>query len=293
MFLEHEVNKNVTVYKVDEFFKMPLEVVKETSSQGLLLFVNFKKDQENEYSSVLDDYNIQTKKEHTIIDLVNNDVGVSQIKENTYKQFIQIAITKEFLKDNLSLNKNTEKIFEFFEKPKTIENLSYKKTDYKSQCIAHEIFNNELEKDLGKLFLESKVLELLYVEFSKLIYNDEKVNPKVKLNKEDKEAIFYAKEILSQRIENPPSIKELSRIVALNELKLKTGFHHFFKDTPYNISLEYRLKKAKTLLETSEYNVNEIASKIGYKYVQSFSNTFYKRFGVRPKDIMKTRKYYY
>ncbi len=50
---------------------------------------------------------------------------------------------------------------------------------------------------------------------------------------------------------------------------------------------------AKQLLESTEYSVSEVAFYVGYKIQQSFSNAFFQFFGVRPKDIMKTRKYYY
>jgi len=53
------------------------------------------------------------------------------------------------------------------------------------------------------------------------------------------------------------------------------------------------MQKAKILLKESEYNINEIALLVGYSYAQNFSNAFLKRFGIRPKEIMKTRKYYY
>ena len=53
------------------------------------------------------------------------------------------------------------------------------------------------------------------------------------------------------------------------------------------------MQEAKKLLEQSEYDINEIALKTGYKYSYNFSNAFIKRFGIRPKDLMKNRKYYY
>ncbi len=51
--------------------------------------------------------------------------------------------------------------------------------------------------------------------------------------------------------------------------------------------------EAKRLLELSEYNINEIALKVGYRHSCNFTTAFLKRFGVRPKDVMKSRKYYY
>ncbi len=88
-------------------------------------------------------------------------------------------------------------------------------------------------------------------------------------------------------------MKELARIVAINDLKLKVGFHKFFNETPYSVSVEGRLQESKKLLDSSELNINEISELVGYKYASNFTQAFLKKFGVLPKDLMKSRKYYY
>jgi len=292
--MEYKINDNILLYKVDQHYEEDLEVTLQTDSQSLILYVNLNKDQENQYKSLLSDYEITTKKDHTIIDIINKDTGISTMKKGTYKQFLQVVLTKEFLEENLPLNKSTEKLIDFFEGNGNIKNISYKQTNTKTQSIAYEIFHNSYNKDLEKLYMESKVLELLYTELDSLLQKmPKKLNSKVKLSKQDKDAIFEAKKILSQNLQNPPSIKSLAKQVAINELKLKVGFNHFFNESPYNVSLEYRLQKAKNLLEASELNIAEISYQTGYKYPQNFSNAFFKRFGVRPIDFIKSRKYYY
>ena len=94
-------------------------------------------------------------------------------------------------------------------------------------------------------------------------------------------------------MKNPPNLTELSKLVNLNEFKLKYGFKKLFNITPYNFLLEHKLFHAKNLLENGDMNVSEIAAIVGYKQLHGFSNAFVKRFGVRPKDLMKSRKYYY
>ncbi len=294
MINEYKINNHITLHKVDKLFDQDITSIRKNNINGLILYINFQKDNENEYTSLLNDYNIKTKKNHTIIDIINEDEGISKIKKNTHKQFIQLVIEKDFLKDLIPENKNNEKFINFFKSNKNIENVSYKKTNQKTQLLAHEIFNNNFDNKLEKLFIESKVLELIYTEFKSLFYDNKTIiNKTIKLSSTDKDAIYKAREILINNISNPPNIKELARLVAINDLKLKIGFHQFFNETPYSISLEYRLQEAKSLLEKSELNINEISKKVGYKYTPSFSNAFIKRFGLRPKDIMKTRTYYY
>ncbi len=48
------------------------------------------------------------------------------------------------------------------------------------------------------------------------------------------------------------------------------------------VSTGYRLQKAKSLLETSDLKVSEVAWKVGYKDVSHFSRSFHEMFGFSP-----------
>ena len=258
---------------------------------ALSIHINIKG--EANHKSVICDYFGRTLNNHTGIGLINHFNGYCNIDADETRQFIELNIKKEYLYSLLPQSKLSKEIFKFFDSNKTIKNISTKKTNFKTKTLAEEIFNSPYANSLDKLYIEAKTLDLIYTEFNTLFKEKENTKNIIKLSSADKEAIYHAKELLSNQIHNPPTIAQLAKSVAINELKLKTGFHRYFNETPYNISLEYRLQEAKKLLETSEYNINEIALKVGYKYVQSFSNAFLKRFGVRPKDLMKSRKYYY
>jgi len=118
-------------------------------------------------------------------------------------------------------------------------------------------------------------------------------NTKFKLDVYDIEAIKKAKEILINNMKNPPSIVELARLVHVNEFKLKYGFKEVFNDTPYNTLLRYKLKYAADLLKKSDMNAGEVAMHIGYKSLPSFTKAFIKFHGIKPMELMKSRKYYY
>ena len=145
------------------------------------------------------------------------------------------------------------------------------------------------EGNLGDIFLQSKVLELLYCEFFEL-FKEETIskNSIVKFDEKDMQALYKAKELILS-LEEDFTITTLSKKVALNEFKLKTGFKKYFNTSPGNLIIEQKMLKAKQLLETGDYNVNEISQLVGYKYQQSFTATFTKYFGVNPKVVMKTK----
>jgi len=258
--------------------------------KGLMLHASFEGS--HGYKSYNNNYEIKVnEKDITTIDIVNTYEGLSDYN-NT--KMIVMLLDKSYLEKILPSNKYSDKIFEFFEKKDSIKNLKNLKTSINNRKIVKELYNNPFNKDLESLFIESKKLEFVYEELKSIFKpQKEKSYKNTIFSSQDKEAIYYAYEVLKQNLSNPPTIKELSKIVKINEFKLKAGFKVFFNSSVYQESLENRLQEAKKLLDNSELNINEIALSVGYKYSENFSNAFFKRFKVRPKDLMKSRKYYY
>lgn len=50
------------------------------------------------------------------------------------------------------------------------------------------------------------------------------------------------------------------------------------------------MTKAKSLLENSDLNISEIAQEIGYKQSHNLTSTFFKFYGIKPKDVIKNRR---
>ncbi|MBN1838667.1 MAG: helix-turn-helix transcriptional regulator [Campylobacterales bacterium] len=150
-----------------------------------------------------------------------------------------------------------------------------------SQWVIQEIFRSPYQGELASCYLQSKVLELLSFELSHL--SDKESSKQSMLDAYDKERIYKAKEILLKSMQSPPSIGELAKLVHLNETKLKVGFKEIFQMSPYQVVLKYKMHSAKKMLESGDFNINEVASKTGYKYANNFTHAFLKEFGVLPK----------
>lgn len=246
------------------------------------------------YKSLTCEYENRLSNNTTVFDMINYDVmGNSSFNLDDEHKFVNIIAHKDFLRQILPINGKTEELFEFFQSKQNIKKLSLHKNNPKTKIITQNILKNSYNKDLRYLFLESAVLEILYTEFDALFKQEDSKNNGVILSKSDIEAIYHAKEILEQNPAKPPSISQLSKMVALNEFKLKTGFKKILNQTPYSVFVNHRLKVAKNLLEKSDLNINEIANKVGYSSSSSFSNAFCKMYKIRPMDLMKKRKYYY
>ena len=145
---------------------------------------------------------------------------------------------------------------------------------------------SNLDDKVQMLYLESKLLDLIYTSLN-LIESKDKTQ-EITLSTKDIEYLEKAKNLLIENMENPPSIKTLAYKCALNEFKLKKGFKQLFGNTPYAFLQDYRLNKAKKLLETDEINVSEACTMVGYKCKSHFSKIFKEQFGITPMEIKST-----
>ncbi|WP_324171836.1 AraC family transcriptional regulator [Sulfurimonas sp.] len=290
--LETKLQDDIFLMKNNIIINQDTKIQTNSDIGGLLLTFNFKSN--HKYKSLITDYNIESKDNFTTIGLINREEGIEDFKKDSSIQSINIIVKKEFLKQNIPLNKTTEKIFKSLENKNCNLLLKNKKMNHKTAIIANDIFLSNFTGSLEKIFIHSKTLEILYTEFNDLFSNKfVQTNRKIKFDDYDINALYLAKDILLNNIQNPPSIIELSKMVKLNEFKLKIGFKKLFDTTPYKYLHEYRMQQAKHLLQIGDMNVTEVSNKIGYKYIHSFSKVFAQRFGILPKDLMKNRKYYY
>lgn len=236
------------------------------------------------YTNTKDNKIVPFKEGYTTISLFENTKGYREFEEQEIEQ-IRFILDEDFIKRNLqeSLLKKY-----FIQSDKYLNLIKFSPTLIESQIIIDEILNCQLQGELKKIYLQSKSLELLHIELSKL----ETKENKIMLDSYDKEAIYKAKKILIQNMQNPPSIVELAKLVHINEFKLKAGFKEIFQTSPYKLLLKYKLNEAKNMLQTGEYNINEVANLIGYKYASNFTTAFFKEYGLKPIDIMKSGKYY-
>jgi len=216
--------------------------------------------------------------------------------KDTQTKGIGLTITKNFLEDNLFSHLKDEKRVQVQDNIQRGVTTLFKssRASTKTLNLAKEIYNSPFNGTLNNLYLQSKVYEIIHHEFLTIINEDDKKQKtnRIILTQDDIEALHKAKALILENKKNF-SLEELSKKVVINQTKLKYGFKQLFNTTPGNIMLEAKMYEAKKLLETSEYNVTEIAQITGYKYIQSFTRAFIKFFGIPPSEIMKNRKYYY
>ena len=102
----------------------------------------------------------------------------------------------------------------------------------------------------------------------------------------EREKIIEARKILELSFDQPISIKELSRKVAMNECYLKKGFKTLTGKTINEFQQEQRIGRAKELLQERGQSVSEVANTLGYSSISHFSTAFKKATGMKPCELL-------
>lgn len=158
--------------------------------------------------------------------------------------------------------------------------------------LLSQILHCPYRDGLRKLFLESKVLELLTIQINDYIKAQTGQSPaRLALCPSDVERIHHARDILVSDLENPPNIPELAALAGVNERKLKTGFRQVFETSVFGYFREYRMQKAHEFLQLGNSNVTEVAYAVGYQSLSHFSHAFRERFGTLPKEFLTSQRH--
>ena len=221
---------------------------------------------------------IPFKEGFTTISLFENTQGFREFKDKQINQ-IRLILSESFLRRNFQKSL----VEKYFFNKQNLQLIDFRLTSIQSQFLLNDILNCSLVGELANIYKQGKIFELLSLEISKLQKNEDDIF----LDDYDRSAILKAKEILLNNLQNPPSIVGLAKMVHLSEVKLKRGFKQIYKTSPYQLLVSHKMNLAKNMLESGEYNINEIALQVGYKFANNFTNAFYKEFKIRPKDVLK------
>lgn len=123
------------------------------------------------------------------------------------------------------------------------------------QTVARQILQCPYRGIARRLYLESKALELMGMLVAQEIEVRDGTIPPHSFKPNVVDRIHHARDILLQRLKNPPNLAELARQVGLNECTLKRGFRQIFGTTAFSYLQDYRMRQAGQLLETGDLNV--------------------------------------
>lgn len=184
-----------------------------------------------------------------------------------------------------------------------INNYTYHYLPLEVISIIQKLRSMAESRMLTPLYLESKIIEcisVLYDEISSSPQNafTNQINyGEIKIGKDryltlsfsDIQALQKAYDILTKEALNPPTIKSLSKMVFLNEQKLKAGFMFKYHMSISEYTNSIRMGMAENLLSTTELSIDEISKEIGYNYSSNFVKMFKKVHGKTPLAFRKAK----
>ena len=186
---------------------------------------------------------------------------------------------------------------------KFITNYTYNYLPIKMVSIIQELRSLSERRSLSPLYLESKIIESIAIlcdeinssrenTFSNQInYGSIKIGKDryITLTASDINALQEAHDILSKNICNPPTISALSKLVFLNEQKLKAGFQARYHMSINQYTTSIKMAYAENLLSTTELSIEEISKIVGYNHSSNFVKMFKKIHNKTPLSFRKSK----
>ncbi|PWS33409.1 hypothetical protein DF947_01940 [Pedobacter paludis] len=148
--------------------------------------------------------------------------------------------------------------------------------------ILNGLINHQYEGRIKRLFIESKIFEMI------IHYIDKKDPSTLKsLKADDVKKILLAKKLVEQDLQYPSSLIELSRKVGINDYKLKKGFKEITGNTVFGYLYKLRMDRAHHLLSVEKKTVSEVSFLVGYKNAQHFIAAFKKHYNILPGSLKR------
>ena len=150
--------------------------------------------------------------------------------------------------------------------------------------IASQILLEKYSPVAEKIFLESKMLELIAIMIDMYKYDSECIQF---IPKKDEEKIRFAKSIIEQDIINPPSLSKLAQLIGSNEFTLKKGFKAIYGLPVFQFLHQLRMNQANELLVSTNLSIQDVALKVGYENLSAFTRAFKKEHQILPSELRK------
>lgn len=151
-----------------------------------------------------------------------------------------------------------------------------------------EVINCRLRGIQRKIFLESEILFLLYqTQKNSLVFQLKCDSCNVLVRPIETEKIQQAKKFILENLSDNLNTPKIALHVGTNQCYLKKGFKEIYNQTIFEFIQENRMIKAKYFIETTDLNATEIAFRVGYSSLSSFSQSYKNYFGISPNDQAK------
>ena len=153
--------------------------------------------------------------------------------------------------------------------------------------VLNQLINYNLNSTIKSLYFKGKAYELLSLYFNRGEDANIEQCPFL-VDESNVVKIRQAKDIMIDRILEPPTLTALASEIDLSLKKLKEGFKQIYGTTVFGFLFDYKMEVARKLLESGAHNVNEVGLKVGYSTASHFISAFKKQYGTTPKKYIQS-----
>ncbi|MDN3491670.1 helix-turn-helix transcriptional regulator [Winogradskyella bathintestinalis] len=151
--------------------------------------------------------------------------------------------------------------------------------------VLNQLISFNLNNSIKPLYFKGKAYELLSLFFNRSEDADIEQCPFL-VDEVNVAKLKKAKDIIIANMAEPPTLQELADEIDLSLKKLKEGFKQIYGDSVFSFLFDYKMEVARKLLESGNYNVNEVGLRVGYSTGSHFIAAFKKKFGTTPKKYI-------
>ncbi|MGN7987314.1 AraC family transcriptional regulator [Pedobacter jeongneungensis] len=154
---------------------------------------------------------------------------------------------------------------------------------------------NQLDKGLKDEMLINEYMYHCLLNYYK-IYDREVVQKldklsfiKTKTREEVLKRLTLAKEYISSNYNQNITLENIAEQACLSVNHLLRTFKEAYEISPYQFLMQLRLNRAKRLLQTTSYSLNEIVGLVGFECPSSFIRLFKNTFNITPLKYKKSK----
>ncbi|OEJ67241.1 helix-turn-helix transcriptional regulator [Magnetovibrio blakemorei] len=132
----------------------------------------------------------------------------------------------------------------------------------------------------SELYRRGRIIEALAVALGDL---DDGIPSEVRrVVSADARKAGLARDIFMADLLNPPSVESLAAQVGVSQRRLNAIFKDAYGMTVFSCMVAWRLDMARTMLDSGELSVKQVAYMLGYSHPNNFVHAFGRRFGTSP-----------
>ena len=273
---EISLNNGVSLSMHQYYLKENLILKRRESEPGDMLTIKFT--HSGFFSSEKQfDYSHFYKASHSTEITTNNLFTQAIFPKNAHTNLVVMTLSRKTLVSLLQLNNTSASLKNIILNDDSF--VFYESMNVEMERAMVQIQSIDGAAHLSNLHYETKVYELLYQLFNKLLTRN--IIAPISIHQDDAEKIYALKNTILANLSLAPQLPELARNIGMSETKMKRLFHHVFGQSVYNCFQSARMNEAARML--TNLSVSETGYKLGFTNLSHFTRLFEKHHQVKPK----------